>query len=209
MKKILIFAAATIVILVSLGLRQIGQIQPRASGPVFTADNQLVMPENYREWVWVSSGLGMSYNPPTQSTGAPDPSFDNVFVTPEAYRSFMQTGTWPDKTMFILEGRSSISNGSINQQGHFQGQLSGMEAEVKSAGKWTFYKFENTEAGPRYSPATSARPLQPPESDRCHSCHLQNGAVDSTFVQFYPTLLEVAKQKGTLKNLQETPPSKP
>ncbi|HYU45886.1 MAG TPA: cytochrome P460, partial [Terriglobales bacterium] len=29
-------------------------------------------------------------------------------------------------------------------------------------------------------------------------CHEQHGAVDTTFVQFYPTLLEIAKKKGTL-----------
>ena len=32
----------------------------------------------------------------------------------------------------------------------------------------------------------------------CYSCHEQHGAVDTTFVQFYPTLIELAKQKGTL-----------
>lgn len=32
----------------------------------------------------------------------------------------------------------------------------------------------------------------------CYSCHEQHAAVDTTFVQFYPTLLEIAKQKKTL-----------
>jgi hypothetical protein len=31
-----------------------------------------------------------------------------------------------------------------------------------------------------------------------YSCHDKNGAVDTTFVQFYPTLIDLAKQKGTL-----------
>jgi hypothetical protein len=30
-------------------------------------------------------------------------------------------------------------------------------------------------------------------------CHTQHTAVERTFVQFYPTLLEVARRKGTLK----------
>jgi len=42
----------------------------------------------------------------------------------------------------------------------------------------------------------------PSSTTDCQSCHSQNGAVDNTFVQFYPTLLEVAKQKGTLKAAQ-------
>jgi hypothetical protein len=31
----------------------------------------------------------------------------------------------------------------------------------------------------------------------CYSCHEQHAAVDTTFVQFYPTLLEIAKAKHT------------
>jgi hypothetical protein len=33
---------------------------------------------------------------------------------------------------------------------------------------------------------------------RCYSCHAEHGAVDTTFVQFYPTILPVAQQKQTL-----------
>jgi hypothetical protein len=32
----------------------------------------------------------------------------------------------------------------------------------------------------------------------CNSCHSTNAAVEHTFVQFYPTLLEIAIAKGTL-----------
>ena len=48
--------------------------------------------------------------------------FDNVFVNPEAYKTFVETGTWPDKTMLVLEGRDAHeSKGSINKAGNFQG----------------------------------------------------------------------------------------
>jgi hypothetical protein len=32
----------------------------------------------------------------------------------------------------------------------------------------------------------------------CYSCHAKHAAVDTTFVQFYPTLLPIAKTKQTL-----------
>jgi hypothetical protein len=32
----------------------------------------------------------------------------------------------------------------------------------------------------------------------CYSCHQAHGAVDTTFVQFYPTLLPIAQEKKTL-----------
>src|SRR5947209_20235294 len=62
-----------------------------ASGPEYTSDAQLKLPENYREWVYLTSGFDMSYNP---AGSADHHMFDNVFVNPEAYRSFLQTATW-------------------------------------------------------------------------------------------------------------------
>jgi Cytochrome P460 len=82
------------------------------SAPRFTSDNELVRPDDYREWVFLSSGLGMTYGP--NAAPASDPRFDNVFVHPQAYRSFRETGKWPDGTIFALEVRSSASKGSIN-----------------------------------------------------------------------------------------------
>ncbi len=96
----------------------------------YTNEGKLIFPENYREWIWLSSGLGMSYTP---SNANDNPSFDNVFVSPAAYRSFMATGTWPDRTVFILEIRSSVNKGSINQSGHYQGGLADIEAHVKDS----------------------------------------------------------------------------
>jgi len=37
-----------------------------------------------------------------------------------------------------------------------------------------------------------------PLSAACYTCHAAHGAVETTFVQFYPTLLPIAKNKGTL-----------
>ena len=37
-----------------------------------------------------------------------------------------------------------------------------------------------------------------PTTADCYSCHADHAAVDTTFVQFYPTLLPIAKNKGTL-----------
>ncbi|HEX4582195.1 MAG TPA: cytochrome P460, partial [Acidobacteriaceae bacterium] len=37
-----------------------------------------------------------------------------------------------------------------------------------------------------------------PQTENCYSCHSDHGAVDTTFVQFYPTLMPIAKEKGTL-----------
>jgi hypothetical protein len=59
-------------------------------------------------------------------------------------------------------------------------------------GKWAFFGFH---AGEESAAAF-------PKSQSCYSCHASNGAVDNTFVQFYSTLLDIAKQKGTLKAVE-------
>jgi Cytochrome P460 len=159
--------------------------------PVYTADGSLKFPANYREWVYLTSGVDMSYSP--NAMNMDHSMFDNVFANPEAYKEFLETGTWPDKTMLVLEGRKAGTKGSINKNGHFQtGEVMGLEVHVKDEarfrpGKWAFFNVEDRVTGK----------LLPKEMD-CYSCHEQHGAVDTTFVQFYPTLLEIAKKKNTL-----------
>src|SRR5262245_20131924 len=71
------------------------------SGPEYTSDGQLRFPEHYREWVYLSSGIGMTYGPIAESNGSGPPMFDNVFVNPEAYRGYLETGRWPEKTILV------------------------------------------------------------------------------------------------------------
>jgi hypothetical protein len=76
----------------------------------------------------------------------------------------------------------------------------GAEAHVKDAarfkGGWGFFAFN-----------TSGEPAaEIPHSQACYSCHEQHAAADTTFVQFYPTLLPAATKLATLSNsyLRET-----
>ena len=159
------------------------------SGPEFTTGGELKLPEGYREWVYLTSGFDMSYNPSMQMGN--QHMFDNVFVNPEAYKAFVNTGTWPDKTILVLEGRAAQGKGSINQRGNFQGGVMDLELHVKDEtrfpGKWAFFAF----GGEKTAKAI-------PTAAGCYSCHAQHAAVDTTFVQFYPTLLPIAKEKRTL-----------
>lgn len=161
--------------------------------PKFTPDGELIRPTNYREWIYLTSGLGMSYG--VRMPVTENPSFDNVFVEPGAYKAFMATGKWPDKTMFVLEVRSSETHGSINKAGHFQRDLLAIEVAVKDEArfkeKWAYVDFSH--GGSLHD---TAKPFA--GDSACNVCHAKNAAVENTFVQFYPTLLEVAKAKHTL-----------
>ena len=160
------------------------------NAPAYNKDGAMLFPKRYREWVYLSSGVDMSYNPAAQASD--HPMFDNVFVNPESYAHFVQTGTWPDKTVLVLESRAGMDKGSINHRGHFQGtEVMGIEVHVKDEarfpGKWAFFDFDNQVSGSLF-----------PKEASCYSCHAEHAAVDTTFVQFYPTLLPIAKQKQTL-----------
>jgi hypothetical protein len=161
----------------------------------YTKDGALVRPQNYREWVFLSSGLGMTYGPNAPAAGDPL-RFDNVFVNPSSYREFLRTGTWPDGTVLILEIRESQSKGSINQHGSYQTNVVAIEANVRDSKRfpgrnWAFFDL-SSRAGQE-----TARPIAP--GNRCEQCHSTNGAVDNTFVQFYPELIPVAKKFGTFR----------
>lgn len=163
-----------------------------SAAPAYTKSGELLPPTDYRQWIYLTSGIDMSYAP--KAASAEDHSmFDNVFVNPEAYRSFLATGTWPDKTVMILEAREARSKGSINQHGHFQaGGVMDLEVHVKDEarfpGQWAFFSFDST----------SGNGTLIPQRAPCYTCHRAHAAVDTTFVQFYPTLLPIAEKKGTL-----------
>ncbi len=161
-----------------------------AQTPSYTADGRLEFPAKYREWIYLTSGVDMSYSPGAMAGHS---MFDNVFVNPDAYRAFVETGKWPDKTMLVLEVRAAGSKASINKTGHFQtDELMGREVHVRDDSRfgeshWAFFGFDD---------ATPSK--QVPKEAACYSCHQQHGAVDTTFVQFYPTLIGIAKAKSTL-----------
>ncbi len=184
--KLLIIAPAIL-----LGWMALAQkVNPPKSGPEYTSDGQLRLPANYRGWVYLSTGFDMSYNPAMTNDHH---MFDNVFVNPEAWRTFLESGKWPDRTVLVLEVRGAEGRGSINQQGNFQSKaVMGLEVHVKDEarfpGKWAFFAFQGG--------APTAKMI--PQTANCYSCHTDHGAVDTTFVQFYPTLMPIAKEKGTL-----------
>jgi len=184
MKKLLLLATVCFI-----AIEAFNQNPSVTDAPEYTASGQLELPEHYREWVYLSTGIDMSYAP---GASMDHHMFDNVFVNPSAYKKFQQTGTWPDKTMLVLEVRGAESKGSINQRGNFQNtELMGVEVHVKDEakfpGKWAFFGFDNGKIGNLFPPGAA-----------CYSCHQAHAAVDTTFVQFYPTLLPIAKSKGTL-----------
>ncbi len=156
---------------------------PDAFEPRFTAKNELLRPEDYREWIFLSSSLGMTYDEdrgPSQH-----PNFHNVFINPPAYRAFRETGRFPENTILVLEILSSASGASINRQGHTQGEFRSMEAAVKNSARfpegWAYFSFRGSDGKLKDQAAAF------PKKD-CWACHTEHAQTDNVFTQFYPTL---------------------
>src|SRR5947199_5526086 len=96
---------ALIVLFASVALLKSAPLPANGNGPEYTSDDQLKLPENYRQWVYLTTGFDMSYS--ASAMAMDHHMFDNVFVSPESYKAFTETGTWPDKTMLVLEVRKA------------------------------------------------------------------------------------------------------
>ena len=183
----------------SLAVTVRAQSEP-GDGPRYRNGAELIRPADYREWMFLSAGLGMTYEAEgggAAGSGARPQRFQNVFVNRSAYQAFKETGAWPDGSIFVLEIRQATSEASINVAGNFQSDLLVLEAEVKDSrfeDGWAFYNF-----GAAGSMPDAVAPLSAENAAPCIACHTEHTAVERTFVQFYPTALEIAREKGTLK----------
>lgn len=155
----------------------------------YTKDGQLFLPKDYRHWDFLSSSIAMNY--PEEGPGG-HVMFGNLFVQPAARKQFENTGTWPDKTILLMELRDVGSDSFLSKDARFQTDIMGYEAHVKDTarGGWAFYFIAKD--------ATSGKAFE--KNAKCFSCHQNHGAVDTTFVQYYPTLIEPAKKHGSYKD---------
>ncbi|ERR1700733_331269 len=188
-----------------------------APGPVVT------VPPDYRNWPYASASLALSYPseeaklsatarahlPPAMAprpktaaaaNATPPPAFQNVFVSPEGYAAFQKTGLYPDKTVFVLEVRTSVARtSSFLSNGIYQGDVIAMRMEMRDDArypktKWAWFNFEQA-SDKSWKPSLP----QPEPVANCWQCHVTHGAVQDSFTQFYPTLFAIAKAHGTVK----------
>jgi len=182
----MVSAALAVAVVGGLAAAAVSRAESAKPALVYTADGKLAYPKDYRSWVYLSTGMDMAY------VDGPPPSahlFDSVFVDPASYAAYQKTGTWPDKTIFVLEVRKGQGRGSINKSGVYQTDLVGMEAHVKDVKRF--------KSGWAFFPVNGEPTNALVQTSNCNKCHEAHGAVDTTFVQFYPTLLPKAQEMKT------------
>lgn len=180
---------AIVCVILSAGMTQAKEAQRlNMAQPQYNGDGQLLRPTNYREWVFVGASLGLSYNEPRETGADEGPGrFHHVYIQPQAYRQYADTGEFPEKTILVMENYSAAGKEGINLQGHFEKDRVGLEVAVKDSDHveetWAYYNF--TVRDGTLKPAAKAFPKAV-----CWQCHKDHAADDNVFVQFYPILRE-------------------
>lgn len=161
--------------------------------PVFNAQNELVQPKNFRDWVFIGAPL----TPHGLNNGKANfPEFHNVYTQAAAVRAYRATGKWPEGTMMVKElqlvdGPAENPDGSrleASGRGYFPGNVAGLDVAVKDSKRfantkgWGYFNFNHTP--PPYLPAAAERPVS-----ECAGCHIKNAHEDMVYVKLYKSIL--------------------
>ena len=151
----------------------------------YDKEGGLKLPEGIESWVFAGSTIGMTY-----FGGQPDPEdpglSSSVFVEPQAYRAFINTGEFPEGTIFAKVVRDTV----LSEGGYSLGELLGTEIHVKDRNQFPKHGFNFY-----FYPAGEETAPKMPEDNGCVSCHQAKAAFDNTFTQFYPEIRERLKAK--------------
>ena len=109
--------------------------------PEYTKDGDLVLPKNWRSWVYVGS--------PLTPDGLNDskkafPEYHNVYIEPGSYEIFKKTGKFPEGTILFKELQRVVKpqqfpDGSQTEpsgRGYFPGEFNGADVAVKDTKRY-------------------------------------------------------------------------
>ena len=157
--------------------------------PAFNAEGELLRPDfRFREWVYVGTPLTPNeLNPPE----APFPEFHNVYIHPNDFDHWKNTGTFPDGTVIAKELVKVGSKEAVSGNGYFMGEFAGLEITIKDSkrfkkepGYWAYFSFGHSYPL-AYPLADSSNPFP---TEACNTCHETSAADDFVFTQYYPVL---------------------
>jgi len=159
--------------------------------PEYTKEGDLVLPKNWRTWVYVGSPL----TPDALNNGKANfPEYHNVYIEPGSYEIYKKTGQFPEGTIFFKELQRALKpeqfpDGSRTEpsgRGYFPGAMNGADVTVKDTkryadtGGWGYYNFNHSE------PKAPTAKLKP--KTECAFCHIASAKKDEVWTQFYREL---------------------
>jgi hypothetical protein len=190
---------------VRTGLAQTRSEVPAPSDPQYTKEGNLIRPKQFQNWIFVGSNLGLGYNEeltantPRAKVRETLGEYHNIYISPEAYASYVRDKTFPDKTVLVMDVYSAETKEpqGVVTAGSFNGKSLGIEVAVKNKDRpdgqptaWAYYNFSDRAGGGTHLPAEA-----PAQADaNCFNCHRDHASDDKVWVQFYPTLRAIKDQ---------------
>ena len=161
------------------------QAEAAQAAAKYTAKGELIMPKNYRQWVFV----GAPVTPNDMNDGkAAFPEFHHVYIDPASFAAYKKSGVFPGGTVIVKELAGVGAKKSASGNGYFAGDFIGIAATVNDAkrfakepGNWAYFSFMG-DGGKALSSAKAQA------TSACNTCHQQNAAEDWVFTQHYPVL---------------------
>jgi hypothetical protein len=161
-------------------------------GPKWTKNGELQLPTDYHGWVF----LGAPLTPNALNNGqAGFPEYHNVYIHPDAFKVYRETGQFPEGTVLLKELQLTLpgahedgSRVEASGRGFFPAARNGIDICVKDSKRfketdgWGFFNFGHH--APPYAKTAAAAP-----KEDCAGCHMAN-ADNMVFRKFYSPILE-------------------
>lgn len=173
-------------------------IEPEASTvskmhqPSYDQEGRLLRPSGYEKWVVVGTSIGLGYSDGDKNDPKNPGTFHNVYLQPEAFDHYVQTGEFPEQTVFIVtnnKSRPANTKGAVSRKGFVASPTSGLEVAVKDTKRfpdgWAYFMFHD--APEKAKPETIHAERAFDRKD-CFDCHAEHGADDNVFTQYYSIL---------------------
>ncbi|MBT4932464.1 MAG: hypothetical protein HN889_12515 [Rhodospirillaceae bacterium] len=150
----------------------------------YSTDGDLMLPENWREWVFIGSPT----SPDSMNSGeAYQPGFKYVYIDPESFAHWKKTGTFRNGTMIVQERLKVVEAEYMDNHALIPGDYIGLSAMVKDSKRypdsiWGFFSFGRPPYGEQVPEIGSMDNLG------CSGCHYEADQ-DWVFTRFYPVLL--------------------
>jgi len=166
--------------------------------PLYDQEGRLLRPAGYEKWVVVGTSIGLGYSDGDKNDPQNPGTFHNVYLQPEAFDHFVQTGEFPEQTVFIVtnnKSRPANTKGSVSRKGFVASATSGLEVAVKDTKRfsdgWAYFMFHDAPEKAKPETAHAERAFDRKE---CFDCHAEHGADDNVFTQYYSVLTEARRQ---------------
>lgn len=168
--------------------------------PEYDADGKLVRPAGYEKWVVIGTSIGLGYSDGDKKDPDNPGTFHNVYMQPDAFDHYVQTGEFPEQTVLVvtnLKSQPAKTKGPVSRIGFVAAPTQGLEVAIKDSKRfpdgWAYFLFHDSpeqQKNPAHKETATAFPKH-----ECFDCHANHGADDNVFTQFYSVLTDAREKQ--------------